>query len=798
MMRVHTFLKAIHAGILLLLAVVASKATGAEFVPWLAPEQTMHSGPDNYISRLSATRRFGEGLGFDDGYATLEWFQPTCRNWTDRMLFTDVRAVISNDNARLGSNVGIVYRQFVEEWNRTIGLAGYWDTRYDHSFVFQQGTVGIESLGEFIDARAFAYLPFGGKDGITTPSRFSGNELILGGRFKAMTGGTAELGLNLPPIGEFLVSGTAGYYYFEDDELIDAEGWSAGVEVSYLDVFEVDVTFRDDDQFGNTTSVGIVLTGLWDMKNHPIRQSMRDMFRGRAYRSADGRLGERVRRLENIVIGTVRRAAPAADGGSSYNFLHVVDTAPAGGDGTFEAPYNTLTDALADPNAGTSIVYTPEGGSFTEAVTLVDGTTLWSNGPARTIATQVGDSVLPFSGTNATLTGLPGITGDVALASNSVLSGFDITGDVTGTGISSAVFSDNRVAGTTNAIAISGGSTDVALSNLELSATATGIQVDDSSVTVSNTTITMAGADGVEVNSAATDQTFAASNLTVQAATNEGVDLNLTGAGNLTTSVTGSTIDSTENGLSVIQEAGSTGDALVTLNQSTLSSTSGSGVVIDGSEVGSGTLTVQSFATNTVTTAATGGVSFNTATFDSDPSTAAIDPVAATSLSIGDTNTTTDVVGNGLTFTDTTGDIAIDNLQIGNDLGTGLFVSTKTTTFHLTTGADSVINTTNGDALFLDPLTIDLQFASIQSSDSPTSGILLDAVSGSLVSQSTTINGATATAIVISNTPAALDVNLGDVSIQSLTGPLEADNIDTSVNNGANLNLITNSITITE
>ena len=39
---------------------------------------------------------------------------------------------------------------------------------------------------------------------------------------------------------------------------------------------------------------------------------------------------------------------------------------------------------------------------------------------------------LPFSGTTSNLTGLPTITGDVQLASNNIVSGFDITGDVTG------------------------------------------------------------------------------------------------------------------------------------------------------------------------------------------------------------------------------------------------------------------------------------------------------------------------------------------------------------------------------
>jgi hypothetical protein len=141
----------------------------------------------------------------------------------------------------------------------------------------------------------------------------------------------------------------------------------------------------------------------------------------------------------------------------------------------------------------------------------------------------------------------------------------------------------------------------------------------------------------------------------------------------------------------------------------------------------------------------------------------------------------------------------LTTLTIFNDGGTGLFVDTKGggTTFNLETGSGSSISTTDGDAMFLDPLSIDLAFDSVSSEDSPASGIFLDTVSGSLRIGATSIVDSAFTSIVIQNTPAPLLADFGATTIESLIGPTLSDNVDTSVGNGANLTIRFGSLTIT-
>jgi hypothetical protein len=232
------------------------------------------------------------------------------------------------------------------------------------------------------------------------------------------------------------------------------------------------------------------------------------------------------------------------------------------------------------------------------------------------------------------------------------------------------------------------------------------------------------------------------------------------------------------------------------VDNTSLASTGAAGVNIDGTG-GTGTLFVQSLADNVITEAAANGFLLDTATFDADPTTAAIDQVPGMTLTIGADNE--DITGDGLRLIDPTGDLSSTTLTIFNDGGTGLFVDTKGggTTFNLETGSGSSISTTDGDAMFLDPLSIDLAFDSVSSEDSPASGIFLDTVSGSLRIGATSIVDSAFTSIVIQNTPAPLLADFGATTIESLIGPTLSDNVDTSVGNGANLTIRFGSLTIT-
>jgi hypothetical protein len=235
----------------------------------------------------------------------------------------------------------------------------------------------------------------------------------------------------------------------------------------------------------------------------------------------------------------------------------------------------------------------------------------------------------------------------------------------------------------------------------------------------------------------------------------------------------------------------------LSLSNTTVASASGAGMNIDGT-AGAGTIFITAFANNAVTHAGAGGVLMNKVTFDSNLTTTGFQQVLAGSLTVGDQSDTTQVTGDGVRLISPTGSLSLGVLKIANDNGTGLLVNTKVgpTTFTLASLTGSEISTTNGPATNLDPLSASLQFSSLSSSNSGTSGILVDTVSGTFNSSSVFIHDSAAKSIVVKNTPATLNMNMGTTTIDSLLGPTQADNVDTSTNNGTFLNLSFTKLTI--
>ena len=155
------------------------------------------------------------------------------------------------------------------------------------------------------------------------------------------------------------------------------------------------------------------------------------------------------------------------------------------------------------------------------------------------------------------------------------------------------------------------------------------------------------------------------------------------------------------------------------------------------------------------------------------------------------------VTGDGVRLIDPTGALNFSTLDIINSNGTGLLVNTKgATTFDLTTGPTSTIVTTNGTAMSLDPLNVNLAFDQVQLTAAPTNGVFIDTTTGNITIGGTTITNAVATSIVIQNTPPSLSVNFGATTIRSLISDAVSDNVDTSNGNGTNLNVTFDPLTI--
>ncbi|TPM11026.1 hypothetical protein FJ940_02055 [Mesorhizobium sp. B2-3-7] len=171
-------------------------------------------------------------------------------------------------------------------------------------------------------------------------------------------------------------------------------------------------------------------------------------------------------------------------------------------------------------------------------------------------------------------------------------------------------------------------------------------------------------------------------------------------------------------------------------------------------------IAIRSFAGNTVLGGTGGGIAFDNVTFDS---TGAGGTVSAGTLDVGTSGAR--VQGNGLAFTSTSGTLDLGTFTTFNDGGTGVLVDTKgppATTFALNSSGGTV-DTINGVAFNLDPLTVSMIVNSVNASGGA-SGIIFDGVAGTFtVTGATTVTGTTGFGINATST------NTGTFSFNEVT-----------------------------
>jgi hypothetical protein len=179
-------------------------------------------------------------------------------------------------------------------------------------------------------------------------------------------------------------------------------------------------------------------------------------------------------------------------------------------------------------------------------------------------------------------------------------------------------------------------------------------------------------------------------------------------------------------------------------------------------------IAIRSFSGNTVLNGAGGtggGITFSNVTFDS---TGAGGTVSAGTLDIGTSGAR--VLGNGLSLTGTSGKLDLGTFTVFNDSGTGLLVDTKgppATNFTLSSSGGSV-DTTNGTALNLDPLTVNMTVGSVTATGG-TNGIIFDGVAGTFtVTGATSVTG-TSGAGIDANTANTGTFNFNTVAVDNTT-----------------------------
>src|SRR3569832_2212519 len=108
-------------------------------------------------SRISARYTSPKGVGYNEGYTTLEGFFAPATIVGDKWLpFVDIRGHLF-DNGKWASNSGLGVRHMGS--SRIWGVNAYYDYRNTHRHRYSQVAVGLESLGIVWDFRLNGYIP---------------------------------------------------------------------------------------------------------------------------------------------------------------------------------------------------------------------------------------------------------------------------------------------------------------------------------------------------------------------------------------------------------------------------------------------------------------------------------------------------------------------------------------------------------------------------------------------------------------------------------------------------------------
>ena len=563
------------------------------------PSTWMPEGVTDYWGRFRPRAAYsyqsGDSIGRKDGLSSLQAFVPFWEpNSLQGLAFVDARFLLLDNQTTPGTNVGVGFRSVVPSINRTLGGHVSYDLTDTGTNAFHQVSGGVETLGQWLDARANFYAPVGGQKRLLGSSFsansgavFQGQNLMFGGGTLsnsyeyAMSGFDTEVGGKFMRVGTVDVRAFVGTYYFGVDNGPDTWGKRARVEARISDSIALALSVQRDRLFDTTVNVQVSLS--W-----PTISGRRRDDRGDGSPAPGERLGESIERIQNVVVTrgieqvlVARQTALDPLTGTPLVFLHV---APGGNsDGSFESPYSTLDKAFHDPRfaAGNVVVYDRTQGIFAGNVTLAPGTRLMSSGPVQTIDTINGGKIaLPFSGADPTRSAMPQIQGTVFVSSGTALSGYRVTAPGSADLVTQAAGSQVRDVRIDNNVLVGGnvgvnlfnaaGKVDVVNNKLQNQAiTAINVQAqhdDTASIRITDNSVGGSGLNGIYL----TVNDVMGMNAKVNATVQNNQIANVGNAGISITAGASSRLDATIQGNSVANAAGSGIEVLTSPGNATI------------------------------------------------------------------------------------------------------------------------------------------------------------------------------------------------------------------------------------
>jgi hypothetical protein len=389
-------------------------------------EQSCGCGPRPM--RVTARHIEANGVGYDQGYTTLEGFFSQESNY--KLRFLDVRGHVFN-NGKFAANAGLGLRYLSDRiWGGNV----YYDYRQTSRRDYQQISAGLESLGIRWDFRLNGYLPLTNTSKFTSDATFDSFEdhymIVARKREFALKGANAEVGYHLDSI-RFPLYLAAGPYYLQGK---GKQTWGGSLRIAA----DLSSYIRIE---GNTS---------YDSLFHWIGQGQVSLifpFGGRRQIKASRgcccadllalaqRAIQPVDRNEIIPIDTGRKKTAAVNPstGLPYYFYFVDNTSSS--DGTFESPFSTLLAAQNASGVNDIIYIYPGDGTSTnynQGITLKTNQKLFGSGVAHPLDTSLGIVTIPQQTESLPIITKPGASAVVVIiADNNEIAGLHLISSAT-------------------------------------------------------------------------------------------------------------------------------------------------------------------------------------------------------------------------------------------------------------------------------------------------------------------------------------------------------------------------------
>lgn len=379
------------------------------------------------INRVSIRHIESKGIGYNQGYTTLEAFFAPLPSLTTRWVpFLDLRGHIFNDG-KPAANGGLGLR-YID--SRVWGGNVYYDYRKTSHHRYNQVSFGLESLGRYLDYRVNGYFPLGrhkGSFGDASFDSFSGNSIYVARKQElGLKGGNAEVGIHIAQVKGIDFYSALGPYYFGNDTK-HTFGGEFRIAMDVKNIFRIEGNTSYDHLFGwigqGQISLSYAFTPKTMSRKHKKGScSFHGFVRERAF--------QRVDKQEIVVVTTQKKKSVAINPATGLPYVVWFVDNTSHSLGTYESPFNTLADAENASGPNDIIAVLPGDGTDTgmsSGITLQDGQKLWGMGAVHALQTTLGTiNIKPLASQMPVLSNTNGSDAVIIVANSNDIAGLKI------------------------------------------------------------------------------------------------------------------------------------------------------------------------------------------------------------------------------------------------------------------------------------------------------------------------------------------------------------------------------------